>query len=125
MPRLDSSENSNNVEYWTDNGYSTNDLNNPYQFDHLHKYWSSVEDNKSAEDLDSNTVGDANNAVYKDKDADADPLPVCLIIEANLHPNQLVRLTVKCLFINHLQGFATTQRTVLEHRIRHLNLLAI
>jgi hypothetical protein len=56
MPRSDSSENSGDVEYWTDDGYSTNDSNNPYRFDHLHEYWSSVEDNKSAEDLDSDAV---------------------------------------------------------------------
>jgi hypothetical protein len=77
------------------------------------------------EDLDSNAVEDANNAVYKDKDADADPLPVRMIIKVNLHHNLLARLTVKYLFINRLQGFATTQRMVFERCIQHLNLLAI
>jgi hypothetical protein len=52
MPRSDSSENSDNVEYWTDDGYSTNNSNNPYQFNHLHEYWSSVEEDESVEDLD-------------------------------------------------------------------------
>ncbi len=67
----------------------------------------------------------ANNAVYKDKDAEASPLPVRVIIEANPHPNQLARLTFEYLFINRLQGFVMTQRVVLEHHIQHLNLLAV
>jgi hypothetical protein len=77
------------------------------------------------EDLDSNAVEDSDNAVYKDDNADPYLLPVRVIIKANLHPDQLARLTDKYLFINRLQGFATTQRTVLERRIQHLDLLAI
>jgi hypothetical protein len=59
MSRLDSGDNSDNVEYWTDDGYSTNNLNNPYQCNHLHKSQNNVEESKSAEDLDNNTVTDA------------------------------------------------------------------
>ena len=40
--------------------YSSNSSNNPYRFDHLHKSESSVEQGKPAEDLQNNTVTDAN-----------------------------------------------------------------
>ncbi len=59
MPQLDSGDNSDGVEYWTDDGYSTNNSNNPYRFDHLHESQNSVEESESAEDLNNNTVTDA------------------------------------------------------------------
>jgi hypothetical protein len=60
MPWSDSGDDSDDVEYWTDNGYSMNDSNNLYQFDHLHKSQNSVEESKSVEDLDNNTVTGTN-----------------------------------------------------------------
>ena len=47
MPGLDSGDNSDD-EILTDGGYSTNDSNNPYRFDHLHESQSSVEEGESA-----------------------------------------------------------------------------
>jgi hypothetical protein len=58
MPRSESGDNSDDIEYWTDNGYSTNDSNNLYRFNHLHESQNSVEESESAEDLDNNTVTD-------------------------------------------------------------------
>jgi hypothetical protein len=127
MPGLDSSANSansseysNNVSHWSDNSYSTNNSNNCYCFDHLHdlqENTSNNNDNKSVEDLDNYAVDDTNKA-------EAHPLPVRMIIDANPRPNLLARLTVEYLFINQLQGFTTTQRTILERCLRNLDLLA-
>ena len=47
MPGLDSGDNSDD-EILTVGGYSTNNSNNPYRFDHLHESQSSVEEGKSA-----------------------------------------------------------------------------
>ncbi len=51
MPGLDSGDNSDDG-ILTDSGYSTNDSNNPYRFDHLHKSQSSVEEGESANSND-------------------------------------------------------------------------
>ncbi len=61
---MDSGDNSDDG-IWTDDGYSTNNSNNPCQFDHLHKSQSSVEESESAEDLENNAVTDAN--IVKEK----------------------------------------------------------
>jgi hypothetical protein len=58
------------------------------------------------------------------KKLNSPPIPVHVIIDANPCPDLLARLTVKYLFINQLQGFATTQRTILEHPLQNLDLLA-
>ena len=47
MPGLNSGDNSDDG-ILTDGGYSTNDSNNPYRFDHLHESQSSVEEGESA-----------------------------------------------------------------------------
>jgi hypothetical protein len=47
MPGLDSGDNSDDG-ILTGGGYSTNDSNNPYCFDHLHESQSSVEESESA-----------------------------------------------------------------------------
>jgi hypothetical protein len=92
MPGLDSSANSVDsgeysdvVSHWNDNSYSTNNLKNPYCFDHLHNLQentSNNDDDKSAEDLDNYAMDDANKA-------EAHSLPVCVIIDANPHPDLL------------------------------------
>ncbi len=58
MPRLDSGDNSDDG-ILTNNGYSTNNSNNPYRFDHLQESQSSVEEGKSTKDLENNAVTDA------------------------------------------------------------------
>jgi hypothetical protein len=124
MPRTDSSLNSKDVSYWSSN--SVDSSNNPYRFNHLHIHqgnMSGINDddnsnnNESAEDLN-------NDAMEDFVEAEVNPLPVRMIIEANPCPNLLARLTVEYLFLICLQGFATTQRTILEHHLRHLNFLA-
>jgi hypothetical protein len=96
------------VSYWSSN--SADSLNDTYRFDHLHIPQGNTSgingnnnsnDNKSAEDLDNNAIEDA-------VEAEANPLPVRVIIEANPCPNLLTRLTIKYLFLNCLQGLATT-----------------
>ena len=54
MRRPSSDDNLEDIDWWTDNGYSTNSSNNPYRFDHLHKSESSVEQEESAENLKNN-----------------------------------------------------------------------
>jgi hypothetical protein len=56
MPWSDSGDNLDDVEYWTDDGYSTNGSDNPYQFNHLNESQNSVEESEPAKDLDNNTV---------------------------------------------------------------------
>jgi hypothetical protein len=51
MPWSDSSDNSDDG-IWTNHKYSTNNSNNPYRFDHLHKSQSSVEEGESANSYD-------------------------------------------------------------------------
>jgi hypothetical protein len=53
MPQASPDDNLDKIDCWEDNGYSTNSLNKPYRFDHLHKSERSVEQDKSAEDTNS------------------------------------------------------------------------
>jgi hypothetical protein len=86
MPQSDSSLHSDEVSYWSSN--SADSSNNPYRFEHLHipqGSMSGIDDNdnfddgKSAEDLDKNAMEDA-------VEAETNPLPVRIIIEANPRP---------------------------------------
>jgi hypothetical protein len=124
MPWSDSSSNSNDVSYWSNN--SADSSNNPYRFDHLHIPQGNTsgindgnisDDNELAEDLD-------NDAMEDTVLAKANPSPVHVIIEANQRTDLLARLTVKYVFLICLQGFTTIQRTILEHHLRRLDLLA-
>jgi hypothetical protein len=119
MPWYDSSFHSNKVSYWSSN--STDSLNNPYIFEHLHipkGNTSGINDDDKSDD--DELVKDLDNAMEDAVEAEANPLPVHMIIEANPCPKLFARLTVEYLFLVRLQSFATTQRTILECRLWHL-----
>ncbi len=57
-------------------------------------------------------------------EAEANPLSVHVMIEANPCPDLLARLTVEYLFLICLQGFTTIQQMILECCLRHFDFLA-